>query len=191
MTTKGHRSKCHLRNLVGKWRRRANVRNVSFVIVSFTVVIWPLSTCLIPNFRKTNNNNDINVDLFLKFHKLNDLKLKRKNKPHARNWSSKWTFKVNSVAVSRIQSKATYLRGARAKDVWTVCNVILSGRSGASFSKVLKIFRAQKAIRKTPTLLFWKAGLSCVVKGIKIKITASFRASRAFVLQIQRELCHP
>ena len=40
--------------------------------------------------------------------------------------------------------------------------------------------KARKAIRKTPTRLFCKAGLSYVVKGIKIKITAKFLASRRY-----------
>ena len=39
---------------------------------------------------------------------------------------------------------------------------------GVRFLKVPKIFRARKAIRKTPTRLFGKAG-SYFVKGIKIK----------------------
>ena len=34
MTTKGYRTKRHLRNLIGKWRGRANARNISFVIAS-------------------------------------------------------------------------------------------------------------------------------------------------------------
>ena len=45
---------------------------------------------------------------------------------------------------------------------------------GVRFSKDPKTLRARKAIRKTPTRLFCKAGFLYVVKGIKIKITAKF-----------------
>ena len=52
-------------------------------------------------------------------------------------------------------------------------------RPGAHFSKVPKTFPARKAIPKTPTSLFCKdVFFSYVVKGIKIKITAKFCASR-------------
>ena len=54
----------------------------------------------------------------------------------------------------------------------------ISNRPGARFPKVPKTFRARKAIRKTPTHLFCKARLSQGEKGIMIKITAKFRASR-------------
>lgn len=43
---------------------------------------------------------------------------------------------------------------------------------GTSFSKVLRTFRARKAIHKTPTRLFSKAGLFITCKGEKIQITA-------------------
>ena len=49
---------------------------------------------------------------------------------------------------------------------------------GTRFSKVPKTFRARKAIRKTATRLFCKAGLFVCCKGIKIKTNAKFRASR-------------
>ena len=38
--------------------------------------------------------------------------------------------------------------------------------------------KSRKAIRKTATRLFCKNGLFIIAKGIKIKITAKFRASR-------------
>ena len=47
---------------------------------------------------------------------------------------------------------------------------------GTRFSRVTKTLRARKVIPKTPTRLFCEAGH--VVKGIQIKITAKFRASR-------------
>jgi len=43
--------------------------------------------------------------------------------------------------------------------------VLLSRGTGARFSKVLKTFRGRKAIRKTPTCLFCKAGLFICCKG--------------------------
>ena len=49
-TVKRWRSWRHLRNLIGKWRRGDNPRNVSFISDLFTVEIWPLLTCLIPSF---------------------------------------------------------------------------------------------------------------------------------------------
>ena len=49
----------------------------------------------------------------------------------------------------------------------------------ARFSKVPKTFRARKAVPKTPTRSFCKAGVfSYVAKGRKIKITAKFHALR-------------
>ena len=62
---------------------------------------------------------------------------------------------------------------------------------GACFSKVPKTFRVRKAIRKTPTCLFCKAGLSYVVKGIKIQITAKFRASRRLSFEDTKRIMSP
>ena len=47
-----------------------------------------------------------------------------------------------------------------------------------SFSKVRKTFWARKVIRKSPTRLICEAGLFACFKGIKIRVTAKFRASR-------------
>ena len=55
-----------------------------------------------------------------------------------------------------------------------------SGRPGARFSKVPKIFRARKAFVKLQPTYSVKLVLSYVVQGIKIKITAKFCASRRF-----------
>ena len=64
--------------------------------------------------------------------------------------------------------------------------------SGARFSKVPKTFRVRKAIRKTPTCLFCKAGFFLyVVKGIKIKITAKFRASRRLSFEDTKRIMSP
>ena len=49
---------------------------------------------------------------------------------------------------------------------------------GARVSKVPKALRSRKVIRKTPTRLICVAGLLTCRKGIKIKVTAKFRASR-------------
>ena len=49
---------------------------------------------------------------------------------------------------------------------------------GARFSKVPKTFRAWRALGKTPTRLFWKAGLFKCCKGNKIKVTTKILASR-------------
>ena len=60
---------------------------------------------------------------------------------------------------------------------------------GARFSKVLKPFRARKAIHKTPTRLFCEAGLFICCKGNKN--LNNFVPRDSFVLKIQRELCLP
>ena len=60
-------------------------------------------------------------------------------------------------------------------------------RRGARFSKVLRTFRARKASRKTTTRLFCKAGLFICCKENKNKNNCK----DAFVLKIQRDLCHP
>ena len=58
---------------------------------------------------------------------------------------------------------------------------------------VLKTFRARKAICKTPSRSFCKAGLFMCCKGMDIKITVKFPfvPRDNFVLKIKRELCHP
>ena len=64
--------------------------------------------------------------------------------------------------------------------------------SGARFSKVPRTFRARKAIRKITTCLFCKAELFTRCKGNKNKNNGKVSCLEdAFVLKIQRELCHP
>ena len=63
---------------------------------------------------------------------------------------------------------------------------------GPRFSKVPRTFRARKAIRKITTCLFCKARFFMWCKGNKTKkLMQSFVPRDAFVLKIQRELCHP
>ena len=62
---------------------------------------------------------------------------------------------------------------------------------GARFSKVPKTFRAQNAIRKTPTRLFCKAGLFVCCKGVEIEITAKFRASRRLRVEDTKRMMSP
>ena len=54
-----------------------------------------------------------------------------------------------------------------------------------------KILPARKTLLDSCARLFLKLVFPYVVKGIKIKISAKFRASRHLVLKIRRELCHP
>ena len=64
--------------------------------------------------------------------------------------------------------------------------------SGARFSKVPRTFRARKAIRKTTTYLFCKAGLLICFKGNKNKNNCKVSCFETHsVLKVQRELCHP
>ena len=56
-------------------------------------------------------------------------------------------------------------------------------KPGARFSKVPRTFRARKAIRKIMTCY--------VVKGIKIKITAKFRASRRLRFEDTKRIMSP
>ena len=51
-------------------------------------------------------------------------------------------------------------------------------------------YRAWKPIRKTPTRLFYEAGLF-PVKGIKIKITSKFRASRRLCFEDTKRIMSP
>ena len=60
---------------------------------------------------------------------------------------------------------------------------------GARFSKVPKTFRARKAIRKTATCLFCKAGLIICCKGIKI--TEKFGASRRLRFEDTNRIMSP
>ena len=74
--------------------------------------------------------------------------------------------------------------------------ILVLGKSripGARFSKVPRTFRARKAIRKITTCLFCKAGLfiSYVVKGMKLKITAKFRASRRLRFEDTKRITSP
>ena len=62
---------------------------------------------------------------------------------------------------------------------------------GARFSKVPRTFRARKAIRKLRPAYSVKLVFSYVVKGIKIKITAKFRASRRLRFEDTKRVCHP
>ena len=57
--------------------------------------------------------------------------------------------------------------------------------------KSRKLLRPEKAFVKLRPANSVKLVFSYVVKGIKIKITAKFRASRRLALKIQRELCYP
>ena len=57
--------------------------------------------------------------------------------------------------------------------------------------KSRKLSGPEKPFVKLRSAYSVKLVFSYVVKGIKIKITAKFRASRRLVLKIQRELCHP
>jgi len=66
-----------------------------------------------------------------------------------------------------------------------------AGLPGPCFSKVPRTLRARKAIRKSTTCLFCKAGLSYVVKGIKTKITAKFRASRRLRFEDTKRIMSP
>jgi len=65
--------------------------------------------------------------------------------------------------------------------------------AGARFSKVPRTFWAQKAIRKTTTWSFCKAGLfiNYVVKGIKTNITAKFHASRRLRFEDTKRIMSP
>ena len=67
----------------------------------------------------------------------------------------------------------------------------ISNRPGARFPKVPKTFPTRKAICKTPTRLFCKGGLSQVEKGIKIKITAKFRATRCLRFEDTKRIMSP
>ena len=64
-------------------------------------------------------------------------------------------------------------------------------RAGARFSKVTRTFRARKAIRKTTTYLFCKAGPLICCKGNKNKITAKFRASRRLRFEDTKRIMSP
>ena len=57
--------------------------------------------------------------------------------------------------------------------------------------KSREVFGAEKPFVKLGPLNCLKLVFSYVVKGIKIKITAEFRASRSLRLKIQRESSHP
>ena len=61
---------------------------------------------------------------------------------------------------------------------------------GARFSKVPKTFRARKAIKLRPAYSV-KLVFSCVVKGIKIKITAKFCASRRLSFEDTKRIMSP
>ena len=61
----------------------------------------------------------------------------------------------------------------------------------ARFSKVPKTFRARNAIRETPTCLICKAGLFVRCRGIKIKITAKFCASRRLRFEDTKRIMSP
>ena len=54
-----------------------------------------------------------------------------------------------------------------------------------------ELFGSEKPFVKLRPAYSVKLIFSHVVKGIKTKIMAKFRASRRFDLKIQRELCHP
>ena len=62
---------------------------------------------------------------------------------------------------------------------------------GAHFSKVPRTLRARKAIRKITTCLSVKLIFSHAVKGIKIKITAKFRASRRLRFEDTKRIMSP
>ena len=62
---------------------------------------------------------------------------------------------------------------------------------GVRFSKVPKTLWARKAIRKTPTRLFCEAGRFKCCKGIKIKITAKFRAPRRIRFEYKKGIMSP
>ena len=66
-------------------------------------------------------------------------------------------------------------------------------RWGQSSPKSRKLFGPEKPFLKVQLDYSVKLVFSYVVKGMKIKITTKFRASRRleFALKIQRELCHP
>ena len=61
---------------------------------------------------------------------------------------------------------------------WWTSAPVFTLATGTSFSKVPRTFRARKAIRKLRPAYSVKLVFSYVVKGIKIKITTKFRASR-------------
>ena len=63
--------------------------------------------------------------------------------------------------------------------------------AGVRFSKVPKTFRARKAIRKTPTCLFCKAGLFICCKGNKNKNNCKFRASRRLSFENTNRIMSP
>ena len=65
-------------------------------------------------------------------------------------------------------------------------NIVLPPRAG--ISNVPRTFRARKAIRKTTTCLFCKAGLLICSKGNKNKNNCQVSC---LVLKVQRELRHP
>ena len=67
---------------------------------------------------------------------------------------------------------------------------ILPGQGHAS-RKSREVFGAEKLFVKLGPLYCVKLVFSYVVKGIKIKITSEFRASRRLRLKIQRESSHP
>jgi len=68
---------------------------------------------------------------------------------------------------------------------------ILRKWPGARFSKVPRTFRARKAIRKITTAYSVKLVFSYVVKGIKIKINAKFRASRRLRFEDTKRIMSP
>ena len=59
------------------------------------------------------------------------------------------------------------------------------------FLKSPENFSARKAIRKTTTCLFCKAGLFLVVEEINIKITAKFRALRRLRFEDTKRIMSP
>ena len=62
---------------------------------------------------------------------------------------------------------------------------------GARFSEVPKTFRARKAIRKLRPAHSVKLVFSYVVKGLKIKISAKFRASRPIRFEDAKRIMSP
>ena len=64
-------------------------------------------------------------------------------------------------------------------------------RPGARFSKVPRPFRARKAIRKFATCYSVKLVFSYVVEGIKINITAKFRASKRLHFEDTKRIMSP
>ena len=76
---------------------------------------------------------------------------------------------------------------------WFTLATFQRGAKGprACFSKVPKTFRARKAICKTPTRFFCKAGLFSVVKRTKLKINAKFCASRRLRYEDTKRIMSP